>query len=100
MIADPAGEPLPDGQEGEICVSGPSVAAGYWRDGDFGPLLRTGDLGLFADGELYVTGRIKELVIVAGRNHHALDIEMACERAVPAAAARLRRRVLLRRDRA
>ena len=84
VIADPAGEPLPDGQEGEICVSGPSVAAGYWRAGAFGPRLRTGDLGLFADGELYVTGRIKELVIVAGRNHHAVDIEMSCERAVPA----------------
>jgi acyl-CoA synthetase (AMP-forming)/AMP-acid ligase II len=83
VIADPAGEPLADGQEGEICVAGPSVAAGYWRDGSFGPLLRTGDLGLLADGELYVTGRIKELVIVAGRNHHALDIELACERAVP-----------------
>jgi acyl-CoA synthetase (AMP-forming)/AMP-acid ligase II len=83
VIADPAGVPLPDGREGEICVSGPSVAAGYWRDGGFGPLLRTGDLGVLADGELYVTGRIKELVIVAGRNHHALDIELACERAVP-----------------
>ena len=83
VIADPAGEPLADGQEGEICVSGPSVAAGYWRDGGFGPLLRTGDLGVLAEGELYVTGRIKELVIVAGRNHHALDIELACERAVP-----------------
>ena len=83
VVADPAGEPLADGHEGEICVSGPSVAAGYWRDDDFEPLLRTGDLGLLADGELYVTGRIKELVIVAGRNHHALDIELACERAVP-----------------
>jgi acyl-CoA synthetase (AMP-forming)/AMP-acid ligase II len=83
VIADPAGEPVADGDEGEICVSGPSVAAGYWRDGAFGPLLRTGDLGLLADGELYVTGRIKELVIVAGRNHHALDIELACERATP-----------------
>ncbi|HEX5619320.1 MAG TPA: fatty acyl-AMP ligase [Solirubrobacteraceae bacterium] len=83
VIVDPAGEPLGEGEEGEICVTGPSVAAGYWRDGSFGPLLRTGDLGLLADGELYVTGRIKELVIVAGRNHHALDIELACERAVP-----------------
>src|ERR1700754_3770223 len=82
VIADPSGEPVADGQEGEICVSGPSVAAGYWPDGAFGTLLRTGDLGLLADGELYVTGRIKELVIVAGRNHHALDIELACERAV------------------
>jgi acyl-CoA synthetase (AMP-forming)/AMP-acid ligase II len=84
VIADPAGEPLPDGEEGEITVSGPSVAAGYWREGAFGSRLRTGDLGLFEDGELYVTGRIKELVIVAGRNHHAVDIEMSCERAVPA----------------
>ena len=83
VIADPGLDaPLADGEQGEICVSGPSVAAGYWREGEFGELLRTGDLGLLDDGELYVTGRIKELVIVNGRNHHALDIELACERAV------------------
>jgi len=81
VVADSAGEPLPDGHEGEICVSGPSVAAGYWREGGFGPRLRTGDLGLFEDGELFVTGRIKDLIIVRGVNRYPQDIEMTVERA-------------------
>jgi acyl-CoA synthetase (AMP-forming)/AMP-acid ligase II len=81
-----------DGAEGEIWLAGPSVAPGYWgdpaaeaftgrlRDGA-GPFLRTGDLGMLKNGELYVTGRIKEMIVVAGGNHHPLDIESACERA-------------------
>ena len=79
-----------DGDEGEIRVTGGSVAAGYWeRPAETaaaftGGELRTGDLGVMHDGELYVTGRIKDVVIVAGRNHHAADIERACEAAVPA----------------
>jgi acyl-CoA synthetase (AMP-forming)/AMP-acid ligase II len=98
VIADPASRTrFPEGREGEIWVSGPSVAAGYWErrreseaafgatlaEHGAGPFLRTGDLGLLLDGELYVTGRIKEVVIVGGRNHHPLDIELACEQAVP-----------------
>ncbi|TDC54903.1 fatty acyl-AMP ligase [Actinomadura sp. KC345] len=88
---------LPEGRVGEIWVSGGSVAHGYWRspeetresfeartvDGD-GPYLRTGDLGFIADGELYVTGRIKDLIIVNGRNIHAHDIEEAAREAHPA----------------
>jgi acyl-CoA synthetase (AMP-forming)/AMP-acid ligase II len=75
--------------DGEICVTGPSVARGYWppdRDdaGVFdGTSLRTGDLGFLRDGELFVTGRIKELIVLAGRNHHPADIELACEQRVP-----------------
>lgn len=74
---------------GEIWVSGPSVARGYWHqtaetnhafhariaDTGEGPFLRTGDLGFLADGELFVTGRLKELIIVDGMNHYPQDIE-------------------------
>lgn len=84
---------------GEIWVAGPSVAQGYWQqpektaedfDGrlagepDAGPYLRTGDLGFFARGELYVTGRHKDLVILRGRNHYPQDIEQSAERSHPA----------------
>jgi fatty-acyl-CoA synthase len=78
-----AGEhgPLPDGQEGQILVRGPSLADGYFSDpaatGETfrGGWLRTGDLGFVQDGELYVTGREKDLVIINGRNHHPQSIE-------------------------
>lgn len=77
---------------GEIWVTGPSVAQGYWRrpelsaatfaartaDGD-GPFLRTGDLGFMHGGELFVTGRIKDLIILRGRNHYPQDIEQTIE---------------------
>ncbi|GAA3815993.1 hypothetical protein GCM10022226_40920 [Sphaerisporangium flaviroseum] len=80
--------PVPDGEIGEICVRGPSVAQGYWNApagtedtfsvGEDGVrLLRTGDLGFLSDGELYVTGRLKDLVIVRGRNLAAEDVEDA-----------------------
>ena len=88
-IVDPADHRvLPDGTTGEIWLRGPSVAAGYWErpdasaetfgartaDGD-GPFLRTGDLGALLDGEIYVTGRSKDLLIVHGRNLYPHDIE-------------------------
>ncbi|WKK24860.1 fatty acyl-AMP ligase [Streptomyces olivoreticuli] len=88
----------PDGAEGEIWVRGPGVAAGYWGRPDAtattfaarpadapdtGPYLRTGDLGLLRDGELYVTGRIKDVIIVHGRNHYPQDIEEAVWSAEP-----------------
>ena len=73
---------------GEIWVRGPSVARGYWgREGvseetfaahlasGEGPFLRTGDLGFLADGELFVTGRLKDLIILRGRNLYPHDIE-------------------------
>ncbi|WP_432973948.1 SDR family NAD(P)-dependent oxidoreductase [Dactylosporangium sp. CA-233914] len=99
VIADPDRRTaLPDGQIGEIWVRGASVAAGYWGrpqeseevfgarlDGsDEGPFLRTGDLGYLEAGELFVTGRRKELLIVAGRNHYPHDIERTVERCHPA----------------
>ena len=69
---------------GEIWVSGPSVAQGYWNrpeetdqtyraylaDTQEGPFLRTGDLGFLREGELFVTGRLKDLIIISGHNHY------------------------------
>ncbi|WP_158893031.1 fatty acyl-AMP ligase [Amycolatopsis anabasis] len=90
---------LESGRVGEIWVSGPNVGRGYWRrpglsadtfcalienaDEESEPRwwLRTGDLGVLADSELYVTGRIKDLVIVDGRNHYPQDVEATVERA-------------------
>ncbi|SDE84516.1 type I polyketide synthase [Streptomyces griseoaurantiacus] len=82
---------------GEIWLSGGSVAHGYWRRPDateetFGariegeedtPRLRTGDLGFLREGELYVVGRTKDVVIVQGRNHYPHDIELTAERTDP-----------------
>ncbi|MEU9337118.1 AMP-binding protein [Streptomyces sp. NPDC048290] len=87
--------PAGPGQTGEIWVSGPSVAAGYWGrpeesaalfgarlpDGR-GPFLRTGDLGALDErGALAVTGRLKDLLILRGRNIYPHDVESAAERA-------------------
>ena len=87
-----------DGHVGEIWVRSPSVAKGYWNKPSFSEsvfkavikggesgqeYLRTGDLGAMVDGELYVTGRIKELIIVAGRNHYPQDIERSLQNANP-----------------
>jgi amino acid adenylation domain-containing protein len=82
------------GKVGEIWVSSRSVALGYWSLPDEsertfrarlsgtgeGPFLRTGDLGFIADGELFITGRLKDLVIIRGRNHYPQDIELSAER--------------------
>jgi acyl-CoA synthetase (AMP-forming)/AMP-acid ligase II len=92
-IADPVtGEALEPGAVGEIRVSGPNVGRGYWgreSSATFGlpPLdpdtgegwLATGDLGVVFEGELYVTGRLKDLVVVDGRNHYPQDIEQTVE---------------------
>ncbi len=83
---------------GEIWVSGPSVAQGYWNrpeetehtfraylaDTGEGPFLRTGDLGFIKDGELFVTGRLKDLIIIGGCNHYPQDIELTVEQSHPA----------------
>ncbi len=82
------------GEIGEIWVSGPNVARGYWNKPDEterafnariansveGPFLRTGDLGFSDRDELFVTGRIKELIIMRGLNHYPRDIELTVER--------------------
>jgi fatty-acyl-CoA synthase len=86
-IVDPEhGAPLPDRREGEITLRGPSVMQGYFCDPDAtADALRdgwlwTGDLGYLADGELFITGRRKSVLIRAGRKFHATDLEAAAER--------------------
>ncbi len=109
LIVDPhSTEALAPGRVGEIWVSGPSVAQGYWNRPDEsqatfgamlaqpdqddsqafakwrpnpGPYLRTGDLGFFDSGELFVTGRLKDLIIIRGRNHYPQDLEHTVEEA-------------------
>ncbi|MFL2863104.1 MAG: aminotransferase class I/II-fold pyridoxal phosphate-dependent enzyme [Pirellulales bacterium] len=108
LIVDPQTfEPLPPDRVGEIWVSGPSVAQGYWNRADEtkstfqamlklpattagqvgrwkpnqGPYMRTGDLGFFDNGELFVTGRLKDLIIIRGRNHYPQDLEHSAEEA-------------------
>ena len=77
------------GEVGEIWVSGSSIAQGYWRqpqiseatfnaylkDTNEGPFLRTGDLGFIDQGELFFTGRLKDMIVIKGRNHYPQDIE-------------------------
>ncbi|MBK7825446.1 fatty acyl-AMP ligase [Nannocystis sp.] len=80
-IVDDAGEPLAERQVGHIELRGPSVMRGYWNDPErtaealHAGWLRTGDLGYLADGELYVCGRSKDLIIINGRNYHPQDLE-------------------------
>jgi acyl-CoA synthetase (AMP-forming)/AMP-acid ligase II len=99
VIVDPDTQrPLTDSQVGEIWLTGPSVSPGYWNlreqsaeifnrrltgagDESF---MRTGDLGFLEDGELYVTGRMKDLIIVRGRNHYPQDIEETAQTSHPA----------------
>jgi fatty acid CoA ligase FadD32 len=86
-IVDPAsGATLPAGRVGEICVRGPNVARRYWRQAEHlrDSWLHTGDLGTLLDGELFVTGRLKDLLIVAGRNHYPQDVEETVAEASPA----------------
>ncbi|MFD9223068.1 fatty acyl-AMP ligase [Streptomyces sp. NPDC060064] len=93
-IVDPANcRKLPGGEVGEVWLRGESVARGYWNrplenahafkatteDGDEG-YLRTGDLGAMVGEELYITGRMKDIMIVAGRNLYPQDIERSVQR--------------------
>jgi acyl-CoA synthetase (AMP-forming)/AMP-acid ligase II len=89
---------LPPGHVGEIWFAGKSVAQGYWQKPEIseetfqarimpsgeGPFLRTGDLGFIQDGELFVTGRIKDLIIIDGLNRYPQDIELTVENSHPA----------------
>ena len=95
QITDPETfEPFDDNHVGEIWVSGPSVARGYWQRDELtnqvfnaylsdgrGPFLRTGDLGFKRDGELFVTGRLKDLIIIRGVNYYPQDIEQTVQAA-------------------
>jgi len=93
VVVEPeTGLPVLENQVGEIWVSGPGVALGYWgRDeetertfgarlpGESGPFLRTGDLGFLRDGEIFVAGRLKDLIIIRGRNLYPQDVEATVE---------------------
>lgn len=97
QIVDPhSRKPCEPNQTGEIWVAGPSIAQGYYnrpeesessfrvytQDGQ-GPFLRTGDLGYISGNELFITGRIKDLIIIRGRNHYPQDIELTVENSHP-----------------
>ena len=99
MIVDPHTRlRYADGEVGEIWVQGPSVAGGYYgcldathaafhnflADSNEGPFLRTGDLGFLRDGQLFVTGRLKDVIVIRGRNFYPEDIEHAVDGAHPA----------------
>ncbi|MGE2717503.1 long-chain-fatty-acid--AMP ligase FadD32 [Mycolicibacterium litorale] len=99
---------LPDGQIGEIWISGQNMGTGYWGKPaetqatfknilksrtepshaqgatDDATWVRTGDLGAYHDGELYITGRVKDLVIIDGRNHYPQDLEYSAQEATKA----------------
>lgn len=99
IVVDPrSGKRLPDDAVGEVWASGPSIASGYWNQpaatreqfqavhADFPGkhFLRTGDLGFLRQGELYLTGRMKTLLIINGRNYYPSDIEATVARLHPA----------------
>ncbi|MEM8859217.1 MAG: aminotransferase class I/II-fold pyridoxal phosphate-dependent enzyme [Chloroflexota bacterium] len=88
QIVDPYSEELVhDGQVGEICLSGASVSPGYWGETlDQNRILRTGDLGIIDEGELFVVGRVKELIIHNGINYYAADLQELIEQSHPAIA--------------
>jgi len=98
VIADPeTRHALPDGAIGEIWVSAPGVGAGYWNrplenervfeaqlaNTGEGPFLRTGDLGFLDSGELFVTGRLKDIIIIRGLKYWPHDIESIAESVDP-----------------
>lgn len=95
VIVDPnTGKTVDAGMVGELWVSGPTVCDGYWRRPEESDetfrlnggsteerMVRTGDLGFEHDGEVYVTGRLKDVIIVAGRNIYPQDVEWAAQHA-------------------
>ncbi|SCE99947.1 amino acid adenylation domain-containing protein [Micromonospora viridifaciens] len=98
LVVDPATRaPLDDDRVGELWVRGAVVCQGYWQRPELsaetfgarladgrGPFLRTGDLGFRYAGELVLCGRLKEMIIIRGRNLYPQDVEMTCERVHPA----------------
>ncbi|OLP52979.1 siderophore biosynthesis protein [Rhizobium rhizosphaerae] len=92
------GARVAEGEVGEIWIRGPNVTPGYWGrarlnaesfdqtlDGT-GGWRRTGDLGFMLDGQIYITGRLKDLIIIRGQNHHPEDIEQSVFSSHPALA--------------
>ncbi|MDY8138357.1 fatty acyl-AMP ligase [Aquimarina sp. 2201CG5-10] len=82
---------------GEVWIAGPNVSQGYWNneeetaksfgaltaDTNEGPFFRTGDMGFYSNGELYITGRLKEMIIIRGRNYYPQDIELTVQQSDP-----------------
>ncbi|MCD2194125.1 fatty acyl-AMP ligase [Actinomycetospora endophytica] len=103
VVVDPAARrPQPDGAVGELWCRGPNVGQGYHGGGErsretfgatlaedtrgehpAGPWMRTGDLAVVHDGSLFITGRLKDMIIVDGRNHYPQDLEATAESADP-----------------
>src|SRR5262245_57802210 len=98
VIADPQSMTrCPQDIVGEVWVAGGSIARGYWNRPEFsretfaaylkdsgeGPYLRTGDLGFIKDGELFITGRIKDVIIIRGQNYYPQDIEETVRQSYP-----------------
>jgi acyl transferase domain-containing protein/acyl-CoA synthetase (AMP-forming)/AMP-acid ligase II/NADPH:quinone reductase-like Zn-dependent oxidoreductase/acyl carrier protein len=98
LIVDPETRvEQPPGQVGEIWLASPGVAQGYWgrpqetaetfgarlANSDAGPFLRTGDLGLLEAGQLFVSGRLKDVIIIRGTNHYPQDIELTASSSHP-----------------
>lgn len=98
-IVDPVtGRPRPERQVGEVWVRGANIAAGYWRrpeqstetfdlhlEGTRG-WFRTGDLGFLLSDQLFITGRLKDMIVIRGENHYPQDIEMTASASHPALA--------------
>jgi len=108
IVDNDAATELPDGQIGEIWISGQNMGLGYWNKpeasretfqntlksrtspshaegaADEATWVRTGDLGAYHDGELYITGRVKDLVIIDGRNHYPQDLEYSAQESTKA----------------
>ncbi|MFF3568442.1 fatty acyl-AMP ligase [Nocardia jiangxiensis] len=95
-LVDRSGTPVAAGEVGEIWVRGPNVCAGYLgkpretaetfgarSPGEAENWLRTGDLGFQHDGQLYITGRLGDMIVVAGRNHYPADIESTATDSAP-----------------
>jgi acyl-CoA synthetase (AMP-forming)/AMP-acid ligase II/acyl carrier protein len=87
-IADEADQELPPGRIGNVLISGANVTRGYFEDAAANAAafsadgwLRTGDLGLVHDGELYISGRAKEIIFVNGQNYYPHDLEAIAQRA-------------------
>jgi acyl-CoA synthetase (AMP-forming)/AMP-acid ligase II len=88
------GKPCASNEIGEIWIHSDSVAQGYWQNPEAsketfqaritgyngGPFLRTGDMGFIHEGELYIAGRIKDMIIIQGKNYYPQDIELTVER--------------------
>jgi acyl-CoA synthetase (AMP-forming)/AMP-acid ligase II len=98
VIVDPETRKiLPDDVVGEIWISGASVAAGYYKKPElteetFGAapagtsgkrFLRSGDLGFWHEGQVFIAGRIKDVIIIRGRNHYPQDLELTAQRTSP-----------------